>query len=75
MILPFFINGSQSDLVKDRRIGDNAHFPHELGKNYHSNHTSPQGMIKADTMKAVDSVKSDFVLSILQTIKVPENFL
>ncbi|PKI76621.1 hypothetical protein CRG98_002930 [Punica granatum] len=72
--LPNFISLTQCAFVEGRDIGDNIQLVHELVKGYQRTRISPRCVIKADIMKAFDSVDWKFILNILKVIEVPDQF-
>ncbi|PKI57740.1 hypothetical protein CRG98_021807 [Punica granatum] len=69
-----FISPDQSAFVKGKTIGDNILMAHELVKGYQRERISPRCTIKADVMKAFDSVHWDFVANIFEAINMPSQF-
>jgi hypothetical protein len=55
-----------------RRIGDNILLTQELLRNYHRDKGSPRCALKVDLMKAFDTVRWDFLLSVLNTVGFPD---
>ncbi|CAN1331277.1 LINE-1 retrotransposable element ORF2 protein [Linum perenne] len=74
-VLPRLISKSQSAFVKGRLISDNILLAHELVSAYHKSHTSPHCVLKVDIMKAFDSVDWNFVLTILEGMNLPQQFI
>ncbi|CAN1835217.1 Transposon TX1 uncharacterized 149 kDa protein [Linum perenne] len=70
-ILPLVISNSQSTFVKGRIITDNVLMAQELVNSYHLGNVSPRCVIKADLMKAFDSVDWHFLFSDLRAMRIP----
>lgn len=75
LFIPDFISLNQSAFVQNRSNGGNILKAHELVKGYHRVRINPRCAIKADIMKAFDSVSWAFVLNVLAAINVPEKFI
>ncbi|CAA7061592.1 unnamed protein product [Microthlaspi erraticum] len=74
-ILPEMIVPNQTAFVKDRLLLENVLLASEVIKGYHKLNLSPRMTLKVDISKAFDSVRWDFILSVLQAHKVPSVYL
>lgn len=64
------ISKSQSAFIKGRNIHDNFIYVRNMAKRYHINKT-PMLLIKLDISKAFDSVRWDYLLSLIQQMGFP----
>ncbi|CAN1292519.1 LINE-1 retrotransposable element ORF2 protein [Linum perenne] len=74
-ILPRLISRSQSAFIKGRLISDNILLAHDLVSAYHKAQTSPICVLKVDIMKAFDSVDWTFILTVLEGMNFPLQFI
>ncbi|CAN1822766.1 Transposon TX1 uncharacterized 149 kDa protein [Linum perenne] len=73
--LPKLISRSQSAFIKGRLISDNILLAHDLVSAYHKAQTSPRCVLKVDIMKAFDSVDWNFILTVLEGMNFPLQFI
>ncbi|KAG7568329.1 Reverse transcriptase domain [Arabidopsis thaliana x Arabidopsis arenosa] len=74
-ILPLVISHSQSAFLPGRLLSENVLLASEIVQGYNRSNISPRGMLKVDIRKAFDSVRWDFVLSILHALGIPVRFI
>ena len=70
-ILPAIIDNAQSAFIRGRSISDNILLTQELLHNYHRKDTSARCAIKADILKAFDSVHWEFLWDLLDCMAFP----
>lgn len=73
--LPLLVGRQQTAFVEGRRIGDNILLAQELMINYHRDKGSPRCALKVDLMKAFDTVRWDFLLTVLRIVGFPETIV
>ncbi|CAN1807737.1 Transposon TX1 uncharacterized 149 kDa protein [Linum perenne] len=73
--LPDVISSTQSTFIKGRHIGDNILMAHELVNGYHLKHISPRCALKVDLRKAFDSVNLRYVLTVMEAMGFPKQFI
>lgn len=74
-ILPYAIEPNQSAFVKGRLLVENAMLASELVNGYHKSSISTQCTIKFDITKAFDTVKWSFIVTVLQAMDLPAQFI
>lgn len=62
-------------ICKGRDIDDNILLAHELVKGYERAGISPRCVVKADIMKAFDSINWNFLMNIMHIIEIPHQFI
>lgn len=68
---PDLVDENQSTFVKERNIQDNILLMHEIVKNYQKLGVPGRCAIKVDIMKAFDTVRWDYLMSILDSMNIP----
>lgn len=71
-ILPLLVDDNQSAFVRGRSIQDNILLMHDLVKAYQKIGGPSGCAIKMDIMKAFDTVKWDYLLTILTQMNIPK---
>lgn len=71
--LSFLVDENKSAFVKGRSIQDNILLMHDLVKSYQKTGGPSSCALKADIMKAFDTVKWDYLMSILSHMNIPED--
>ncbi|KAG7593526.1 Reverse transcriptase domain [Arabidopsis thaliana x Arabidopsis arenosa] len=75
LLLPAFISPNQSAFVKDRLLMENVLLASEVVKDYHKETVSSRCEMKIDISKAFDSVQWPFLMAILSTLNLPQQFI
>lgn len=75
LILPEAIEPNQSAFVKGRLLVENVLLASELVSGYHRTGISTRCAIKFDIAKAFDMVKWSFIVSVLQAMGLPAQFI
>ncbi|CAA7043733.1 unnamed protein product [Microthlaspi erraticum] len=75
LVLPSLVLSNQTAFVKDRLLLENVLLASEVMQGYHREGISSRITLKVDISKAFDSVRWDFLLSVLQAYKFPSSFI
>ncbi|XP_074374868.1 uncharacterized protein LOC141716183 [Apium graveolens] len=70
-VLPFIVDSAQSAFIPGRSISDNILLAQELFRGYDRETGSSRCALKIDLHKAFDTLKWEFILAVLNKIKVP----
>lgn len=73
--LPGLILPNQTAFVADRLLVENVLLASELVQGYHKITEAPKITLKVDIAKAFDSVRWDFLLSVLAAYDIPHEFI
>ncbi|KAI6705719.1 hypothetical protein NL676_008681 [Syzygium grande] len=65
-ISPSFVHPNRSAFIEGRNIADKIPLTHEIVKRYHISGVSVRCFVKADIVKAFDSVNRDFIFIVLK---------
>lgn len=74
-VLPALIGPAQGAFLHQRSIVDNISVCQGLVRNYHRNSGEPRCHMKLDLRKAYDTIDWNFLRSMLQSLKFPEQFI
>ena len=74
-VLSSVISHAQSAFIPGRLLGENVLLATEIIHGYNRNNVEKKAMLKVDLKKAFDSVRWDFVISTLNAIGCPQNFV
>ncbi|CAA7026594.1 unnamed protein product [Microthlaspi erraticum] len=74
-VLPSVISHSQSAFLLGRLLSENVLLATEIVQGYNMPNVSPRGMLKVDLRKDFDSVRWDFVISVLKGLNMPDKFV
>ncbi|KAL1192896.1 Secreted RxLR effector protein 78 [Cardamine amara subsp. amara] len=74
-LLPSVISHTQSAFIKGRLLVENVLLATEIIQGYGRKNIEPRAMLKVDIRKAFDSVRWDFILTILKVIGLPHRFI
>ena len=74
-VLPSLINSAQSAFIPGCSMEDNIMLAQELMRNYHRRDSPTRCAIKVDLMKAFDTVRWDFLLTLMQARGFPIKFI
>ena len=75
LIFPGAIEANQSAFIKERLLLENILLASELVNGYHKDSCSARCAIKFDISKAFDTVKWSFIVSVLQAMGLPSQFI
>lgn len=74
-ILPDVISNTQSAFIPGRLLLENVLMATELVQGYNWKNITKRSMLKVDLKKAFDSLNWSFIISILQALRLPPNFI
>lgn len=74
-LLPSMISHEQSAFLSGRLLSENVLLASEIVQGYNRKYISPRSMLKVDLRKAFDSVRWDFLLSVLTALGLPPKFI
>ncbi|CAL1357332.1 unnamed protein product [Linum trigynum] len=74
-VLPIVISQNQSAFIKGRLISDNVLLAHEMVRLYNRKAISPRCALKVDVMKAFDSVDWGYLRTVMQAMKIADQFI
>ena len=69
------VQGNQVGFVQGRLLCENVLLASELVTNFHNGGDTTRGCLQVDLAKAYDKLDWDFLLNVLQAIKLPEVFI
>ncbi|CAA7058008.1 unnamed protein product [Microthlaspi erraticum] len=75
LVLPSIVLSNQTAFVKDRLLLENVLLATEVMQGYHKAGIGSRITLKVDISKAFDSVRWDFLLSVLQAYRFPLSFI
>ncbi|XP_010489852.1 PREDICTED: uncharacterized protein LOC104767537 [Camelina sativa] len=74
-LLVHVISSSQSAFLLGRLLAENVLLATEIVHVYNKSNIDPSAMLKVDLRKAFDSVRWDFILSVMKAIASPDKFI
>ncbi|KAG7551859.1 Endonuclease/exonuclease/phosphatase superfamily [Arabidopsis thaliana x Arabidopsis arenosa] len=73
--LPSVISHSQSAFLSGRLLSENVLLASEIVQGYNRSNITARAMLKVDLRKAFDSVRWDFIFSVLAALGLPNKFM
>lgn len=69
------IDQRQNAFLKGRNIADSVLLMHDIVKGYYKNDGKARCVMKIDLMKAYDTVRWDFIFTVMELMKFPTKFI
>ena len=74
-VMHYIISSNQTAFVPTRKLGDNIFLAQALCRDYHLNRGPPRFACKVDIKKAFDTVSWSFILTALEKMNFPAQFI